>query len=261
MISPGNATKMWALHGPTMTLDAGIVMVGGAGTVTIPDPCYVIRHPRGLVLFDTGLAPEAQQDPVAVYGDLALHVGMNFPEDQKLDNQLAAIGFGLRDITHVVCSHTHLDHTGGLHLFPHAKFYAGAGDLRYAFWPDALDAGLYRRHDLEATRGFDWTHVHSDLDLFGDGSIVILHMPGHTPGNLSLLVRLTGTTFLLTADTVHLRASLDNIVPAPADYNSYDAKRSIERLAHLRDSLDATVWIGHDPEDAKDFSFAPYAYE
>jgi N-acyl homoserine lactone hydrolase len=252
---------MWAIHGPTMTVSAGLMLVGATEILTIPVPCYLIQHPHGLVLFDTGFAPQAHKDPVAVYGALAEHVQMNFPEEQLLENQLDAIGFRLSDVTHVVCSHAHLDHTGGLHLFPQAKFYAGAGELSYAFWPDTFHAGLFRRPDLEATRGFDWTHVHGDLDLFGDGTIVMLSMPGHTPGNMSMLVRLPRTTFLLSADTVHLRASLDGVVPMPNDYDNLAARRSVERLAQIRDSVGATLWIAHDPEDAAEFRFAPHSYE
>ena len=255
------AIKMWALDGPTMTLHSGLVMVGGAETVTFPLPAYLIQHPRGLVLFDTGLAPEAQNNPVGVYGELAEHVGIQFEDGQSLPEQLALVGFRPEDITHVVCSHTHLDHTGGLHLFPQAKFYAGAGDLRYAFWPDEPDAGFFRRQDLELTRGFDWNHVNGDLDLFGDGTVVLLHMPGHTPGNQSLLVRLAEQTFLLTGDTVHLRSALENTLPMPSDYCTNSAKQSVRRLRQLRDTLDATVWIPHDPEDTALFEFAPHVYQ
>ena len=260
MAITGTANKLWAIHGPKMTLESGLMMVGASGIVTIPVPSFLIQHERGLVLFDTGLAPAATQDAEAVYGELAIHVGMDCPEEQQLENQLGNLGFRLSDVTHVIASHTHLDHTGGLYLFPHAKLYAGAGDLRYAFWPDPLDVGVYRREDLELTRGFDWTHLSGDYDLFGDGSIVILHMPGHTPGNQSLLVRLPSQTLLLSGDTVHLRAAMDGI-PMGTDYNTYDAKRSIERLALIRDQHAATLWIGHDPEDTEIFNFAPAYYE
>jgi len=253
--------RLWAIHGATMTVSAGLMLVGATDILTIPVPCYLIQHPGGLVLFDTGFATEAATDPVAVYGALAEHVQIRYPQEQTLENQLGALGFGLSDVTHVICSHTHLDHTGGLRLFPQAKFYAGAGDLRYAFWPEQFHAGLFRRPDLEPTRGFDWTHVRGDFDLFGDGSIVMLHMPGHTPGNMSLLVRLASQTFLLTADTVHLHASFDGGVPMPNDHNNYEARRSIERLGQIRDSIDATLWIAHDPQDAAEFRFAPDFYE
>jgi N-acyl homoserine lactone hydrolase len=255
------ATKMWALDGPTMTLHSGMIMVGGNETITFPLPAYLIQHARGLVLFDTGLAPQAQKDPVAVYGEIAEHVNIRFAEEQRLENQLALVGFRPSDVTHVVVSHTHLDHTGGLPMFQHAKLYAGDGDLRYALWPDEPDSGFFHRPDIEAMRGCRWNNVRGDLDLFGDGSIVLLAMPGHTPGNQSLLVRLPSQTFLLTGDTVHVRAALDVGLPMGADHDTQQAKQSIRRLRQLRDSLDATVWISHDPEDSAMFKFAPYVYE
>lgn len=261
ILQPGTATRLWGLHGATLTVDTALMMVGGNEVVTIPVPSFVIEHPKGLILFDTGLAPEAQADPFSVYGELAHHVGMNYPEEQLLERQLAVAGFRLEDVTHVICSHAHLDHTGGLYLFPQAKFYAGAADLRYAFWPDSLDAGNFRSFDLDRTRGFDWRPVYSDIDLFGDGSIQILHLPGHTPGNLSLVVRLPSQTFVLSGDTVHVREAFEKVLPMPSDYSTYDAKRSIERLAQVTESLDAKLWIGHDVADAKTFAFAPHFYE
>jgi N-acyl homoserine lactone hydrolase len=100
-----------------------------------------------------------------------------------------------------------------------------------------------------------------DHDLFGDGSVVVLHTPGHTPGELSLLVRLKSRNFILTGDTVHLRQALEDEIPMPYDSNTELAIRSIRRLKLLRESADATVWITHDPEDWAEFQHAPYCYE
>ncbi|MCS5498332.1 N-acyl homoserine lactonase family protein [Cnuibacter physcomitrellae] len=261
MSREGSARRMWAIHGPTLTVNTGTMVVGGDETVTIPLPSFLIEHERGLVLLDTGLDPRAQQDPRAVYGDLVDTIGIRFPEDQRLDRQLEALGFRIEDVTHVVLSHAHLDHTGGLYQFGHARLYVGAGELQYAMWPDALDGHHYRREDLEPTRGFDWHQLPGDLDLFGDGSIVILRLPGHTPGNQGLLVRLREHTFLLSGDTVHLHEAVEGRLPMPTDYSSLDARRSIERLVELRDTLPATLWIGHDVRDAARFSFAPHTYE
>jgi N-acyl homoserine lactone hydrolase len=257
MHSNGTATRMWALHGPTLTIDVAELVLGGTGKVTVPVPSFVIQHPRGLVLFDTGFAPDALDDPRSYYPAVADIVTINIEEQQLLVNQLDAIGFSARDVTHVVVSHAHYDHTGGLYLFPQAKFYIGTGDLQYAFWPSAAETVVFRRDDLDKTRGFDWHQVPGDLDLFGDGSVVLLHMPGHTPGNKSLLVRLPSRTFLLAGDTVHLRAALNGPVPTPWDYSTSDARTSIDRLITVRDSLQAELWISHDPEDGALYKYSP----
>lgn len=263
MNNTGVARRLWALDSPTFTLDAGILMVGASGELTIPMPAYLIEHPRGLVLFDTALAPEAADDPERVYGQLATFLGLRYTAEQRLDRQIEALGYKLSDVTHVVASHTHFDHTGGLSLFPDAKLYVGAGDLRYAYWPDPAGAAFFRTADLEPTRGYRWHQIPEgiDHDLFGDGSVVVLSTPGHTPGELSLLVRLSGRNFVLTGDTVHLRAALEHEIPMPYDADTVAAIRSIQRLKLIRDSADAVVWITHDPEDWAALGHAPTCHE
>lgn len=235
-------------------------MLGASGEVTIPVPTFLIEHERGLVLFDTGVVPAAVEDPEGVYGELADHINLAFTTEQRVDKQIEALGFKTSDVTHVVVSHAHFDHTGALYLFPEAKFYIGAADLPYTFWPNPAAAIFFRRPDIEATRSFDWHPVQGDHDLFGDGSIQILAMPGHTPGNSSLLVRLPDRSFVLTGDTVHLRSALTDVLPMGSDFSTQDSIRSIHRLRHVAESLDASVWIAHDPEDWKDFA-APRCFE
>ncbi|MGH9055511.1 MAG: N-acyl homoserine lactonase family protein [Acidimicrobiales bacterium] len=263
MNGPGVAKRLWALDSPTFTLDAGILMVGASGELTIPMPAYLVEHPNGLVLFDTGLVPEASDDPEGVYGGLASFLGLNFAPEQRVDRQIEALGYKLGDVTHVVASHTHFDHTGGLHLFPDAKMYVGTGDLRYAYWPDAAGAAFFRTADLDPTRGFRWHHIPEgvDHDLFGDGSVVILSTPGHTPGELSMVVRLSTRNFVLTGDTVHLREALEREIPMPYDSDTATAIQSIQRLKLIREAADAVVWITHDPEDWADLPHAPACHE
>ncbi len=256
------ARRLWALDSPTFTVEANTLMYGLSGELTIPMPAFLIEHPRGLILFDTGLVPAAMDDPVSVYGELAHLTKIRAEPDQRLDRQIQALGYRLSDVTHVIASHAHFDHAGGLYLFPEAKFYAGRGELRFAMWPDYIGAGFFRRADLEATRSFNWHEIPGvDVDLFGDGSIVVLFTPGHTPGELSLLVRLPGRNVILTGDTVHLRAALEHEIHFPVDADTAAAVRSLRRLKLLRDSADATVWITHDPQDWAEHPHAPQCFE
>jgi N-acyl homoserine lactone hydrolase len=258
----GTAHRLWALDSPTFTLDKSILMVGASGQTTIPMPAYLIEHPKGLILFDTGLVPDAADDPERVYGELAAFLDIRFTPEQRVDRQIEALGYRTSDVTHVIASHTHFDHAGGLYLFPDAQFYVGEGDIRYAYWPDPAGAVFFRRGDIDATRDYRWREIPGcDVDLFGDGSVVILFTPGHTPGELSLLVRLPGRNFVLTGDTVHLREALQTVAPMPYDASTEQSLRSIRRLQLIRDTADATVWITHDPEDWADFEHAPACYE
>lgn len=258
----GTAKRLWALDSPTFTLDKSILMVGASGECTIPMPAYLIEHPKGLVLFDTGLVPAAATDPEGVYGELASLLGLRFRPEQAIDQQLKALGYAPSDVKYVIASHTHFDHSGGLYLFPQAEFFVGQGDIPYAYWPDPAGAAFFRRADIDAARGFRWREIPGvDHDVFGDGSLVILFTPGHTPGELSLLVRLPSRNFILSGDTVHLREALETAVPMPYDANTEEAVRSIRRLQLLRESADATVWISHDPQDWAEFGHAPVCFE
>lgn len=262
-MSLGYARRMWALDSPTLTVDSATLMYGLTGMITIPMPSFLIEHPKGLVLFDTGIAPEAITDPVRIYGqELADGLGIGGSPDQAVDKQIEALGFKTSDVTHVIASHFHFDHAGGTHLFPDAKHYHGQDELAFAHFPTRISAFCYMPDQLERTRNFDWREVPGcDLDLFGDGSLVLLSMPGHTPGELSLKVRLASRTFLLTGDAVHLRAALDMEYHFPIDWDTRAAVQSLQRIKRIAEAEEASVWISHDPDDWEQYKHAPYCHE
>jgi glyoxylase-like metal-dependent hydrolase (beta-lactamase superfamily II) len=257
----GEAKRLWALDGATLTLDSGILVVGGQGQVTVPVPTFLIEHPRGLVLFDTGLVPDAATDPHAVYGALADDAQIAMTPEQRVDKQIQALGYRTEDVAHVLVSHSHFDHTGGVPLFGNAELYIGRGDLPYAYWPMPAAKPFFHTAELDAARDYSWNQIDGDLDLFGDGSITMLAMPGHTPGNKSLLVRLPNRTMLLTADTVHLRQAIQEDLPMPSDYSTLQAVWSIRRLQQVAKAHDAMVWIAHDPQDWAAYQHAPSCYD
>jgi glyoxylase-like metal-dependent hydrolase (beta-lactamase superfamily II) len=247
------AKRLLALENATITLESGLIVLMTQGPITVPCPIYLIEHSRGLVLFDTGVAPESWEDPRAVYGGLLDAFQLDTPPENRIDRQLANYGFKPEDVTHVVVSHSHFDHTGGMHLFPHAEMYMSIEDIRYAFWPDPPYAGFFRGADLDRTRSFNWNPLSSDLDLFGDGSIQIIRTPGHTEGELALLVKLPSRTFLLTADAIHVRANLEHMVPCPVDLNTIASQQSIQRIKQLAAAHEADIWVMHDPGDWERF--------
>jgi len=262
-MSLGFARKMWALDSPTITVDASTLMYGLSGMVKIPMPAFLIEHPKGLILFDTGISPEAIEDPASVYGkDLADAIGLEGTADQRIDRQIEALGYKVSDVTHVISSHMHFDHSGGHHLFPQAIFYVGQGELAFAHHPDPIGAFAFLPDQLARLKGFDWREVPGvDLDLFGDGSVVILFMPGHTPGEQSLKVRLASRTFILTGDAVHLREALEKEYHFPIDSDTKSALQTLRRIKRIRETEDATVWITHDVDDWAEYKHAPGYYE
>lgn len=250
------ANRLWGLDAPTMTIDAAHLVVGAAGTVNIPLPGYLIEHDRGLVLFDTGMNPVVCDDPALLFGDRPEASWITSRPQQRIDRQIRKLGFDVADVTHVILSHTHCDHAGGLYLFPQARFYVGPGEFQWAAQPPEQTRHLFFPQDYTSptVRAFHWTTVTSPVfDLFGDGAIEIHHFPGHTPGELSALVRLPSQNVVLTGDTVHLREAVEWIQPDPSDWDHELAKDSIRKLVALTERENARLWIAHDERDWADF--------
>lgn len=254
--TPGTNQRMWGLDSPQMDIDAAHLVVGAEGTVRIPLPAYLIEHEQGLVLFDTSMNPLVCDNPGLVYeeGRPERDMIIGNPE-QRIDRQLAKLGYRPEDITHVILSHTHSDHAGGLYLFPQAKFFAGPGELQWQAGHGPSTSHLFNPTDFsDEVKGFDWNTVQAPShDLFGDGSIIMHHTPGHTPGELSALVRLPSQNIILTGDTVHLREAVEWDEVDPSDWDYDEERASIAKLKHLRDTEQASLWIAHDPRDWEDF--------
>lgn len=250
----GTARRLVALDGARLTLDRADMLDGASpGPVELVVPSFLVEHDRGLVLIDTGLAPEAADDPVAAYG-VELGAKVSMTPEQRLDRQLELAGVAPGDVTHVVVSHVHFDHTGGLRHVPQARFLLGAGDRGAVDGSDPDVAALARTEDIDPVRGADWTFLHGDHDVFGDGALVVLAMPGHTPGSTSVLVRLPDGPLLLSCDAAHLHEALERPAPMAADTVRADALASLQRLIGLAETHDAPVWVTHDPQDWERFS-------
>ncbi|WP_370185084.1 N-acyl homoserine lactonase family protein [Rhodococcus wratislaviensis] len=243
---------IWALDAPTLSGDISWLQVGAGGKdITIPVPTFLIEHDQGLVLFDTGLAADGAGDPRQAYGDMVDAFPMHFPEEFRLDRQLAGLGFATSDVRRIVLSHLHFDHTGGLQHFPGAEGYIGPGELRYARSPDPLSSPFFRDKDLETAAQIRWNELprHYEHDMFGDGTVTMLSLPGHTPGSIGLQLRLDGHTLILTGDAAHLRSNVECLAGTPVDVDTATTRSSLLKLNLLSLQPNTTVWIGHDPDD------------
>lgn len=257
------ATRMTALPGATLTMKESHLMVGGNPNLDIHLNCptYLIEHPKGLVLFDTGCNPEVAVNPHAYWGKLADYFNVSYTPDLVVDAQIKALGYKIADVKYVVVSHLHLDHAGGLALFPDAEFFIMRGEIPYAYWPDRQSRGGFILGDIMPTRRFKWRELAGDTDILGDGSLMMLKTAGHTPGECSLMVNLPHRKVVLTGDTVHIRHQLVTLAPMDVDWDKVAASDSIRRLKNMQESGDVRLIISHDPEDWAEFPHAPVAIE
>lgn len=207
----------------------------------LTDSCYLIRHGDSYMLWDTGL-PKAMLDHVP-----DSHQGTDGTLRVTIVQQLAPLGLKPEQISIIGISHEHFDHTGQAADFPQAKLLMGKRDIDDMRGPNAA-RGKPLMNWLEG--GVAMEAVVGDKDVFGDGSVIMLDLPGHTPGHHGLLVKLARRgNILLSGDTAHFAQNYSsNGVPA-FNSNRAESLASLDRLKKLAAHLHATVIIQHDPKD------------
>ena len=178
--------QLYAFTCGYLTLPRGLMLKGESGFMTVPVPSYLIVHPKGRALFDTGLHENLSTDPVAHLGE---HVASAFRfhvnGDDRIDARLASVDVAAERIDFVINSHLHYDHCGGNRQLSNAEIVLQQRELAYA--RDVKNDQGYTLADWDTgqpVRAIDGEH-----DLFGDTSVVCFPTYGHTPGHQSLRVR------------------------------------------------------------------------
>ena len=222
------------------------LQMGGQGNIDwAPVSFYVLKHPKGNVIIDTGNNDKTITDPEGWWGPLAKGFGLKMTKDDAIPAQLAKIGLKTDDIKYVVAGHLHLDHGGNVGQFPNATLVAQDDELKAAWWPDVGFSVYYIPGDFADTKKMNIIRLNGDLDLFDDGSVRVMRAPGHTPGSQFVVVKLPKTgTVILTSDVVYLKENLDKnlIPPIPGTVNPGDAYRSYQRIRLVRDANNAQIF-------------------
>ena len=194
---------------------------------------YVVKHPSGTLLFDSGAHPELGTDPESRLGSAAADFQVRLSPEDHIERRLGVLGLRARDIDLVVQSHLHFDHAGGLAWMKHAPVLVQREELSFAMDPPVYQEGIYLRADYDLA--LNWQQVEGDHDVFGDGRVMIVSTPGHTRGHQSLLVYLEGQTVFLLADAAYLLGkmrsrSLPGVIWSPdAMMATWDRIEDIER--------------------------------
>jgi glyoxylase-like metal-dependent hydrolase (beta-lactamase superfamily II) len=226
----------------------------------IPYFFYLLEHANGLVLFDTGVHPNLIADIKSHLGPEADNWGIEAHPADDARAKLAALGIAPGEISHLVMSHLHYDHAGGIMSFPNAQVWMQRAEWDFANAPPVYQDGLYIKSEFAIPR----TRLHlieGAHDLFGDGAIRMIPTPGHTPGHQSLLAR-GEHAYILTADAAY-EPDLADVTRLPAAalcVSPDDMIASREKLRALRDEYDATVLCTHDINFRANVRRAPAAH-
>src|SRR6267378_1097328 len=202
--------------------------------LTFTFSCYLIKHGDEYMVWDTGFAPGSNPN--------APKVG--------IVERLAEVKVKPEQVKYVGISHFHADHTGQLAPFANATLYIGKGD-----W-DGVNA-LPPVTGANAAGFKDWMGgarkvepLTLDKDVWGDGKVVVIRTPGHTPGHSSLLVRLSsGKNFILIGDAAHFHENYESNGVPGFNYDRAQTVASMERIKKIAANLNATVIIQHDLRD------------
>lgn len=236
---------LYAMTCGWLTAALGNFLEGELGVIRVPVPAFLIEHPRGLVLFDSGMHPDIQRDPAARLGPIASIFEPTFGAGEDIAGRLAALEVDVTRVRYLISSHLHFDHTGGNALVPNAQLIVQRREWEAGADPDQVARQFYNPADYR--HGHDVLAVDGEHDLFGDGRIVCLPTHGHTPGHQSLRVLLDRGPVVLTGDACYLRRTLDTMHLPPIADDPAAMRRSLERLRTLRDG-GARLIYGHDPD-------------
>jgi len=235
---------------------------GELATADMITPCYLIVHPRGTLIWDTGEIPDsAFQKGVSPAKQGA------FTVDRPLLPQLAAIGYTPADITYLALSHYHGDHVANASLFAASTWIVQKGDRDKIFAPRPTDqkklGGVADPAYFAALANSKTLLLNGeDHDVFGDGAVTIKFTPGHTPGHQSLFLKLANTgPVLLSGDLYHYPEEITYKRIPSFDFDKDQTAKSRAMIEDFVKKNKAQLWIQHDYAAGIKRKIAPQYYD
>lgn len=242
--------KLYIMYAGRINLpDKGHMTPGkDVGTpVSMPVYTYLIVHPKGLVLVDTG---QKSGGPAIVDVEDVVTV------------RLKQLGYTPDDIKYVIMTHLHIDHAAYMTEFPNATFIVRKEELRAAWWSEKSERGYVYEHYRD-TRDFKFYEPLDDegFDLFMDGTIVCIDTKGHTRGHQSVVLNLKESgKMIIVGDAASFAENLDNDIQPGTCTNTWFAMQSLQKLKHLRE-CGYKLLYGHDVMQEKDILLSPLYYK
>jgi glyoxylase-like metal-dependent hydrolase (beta-lactamase superfamily II) len=215
--------------------------------------CYLIRHPDGLMVWDTGIPAFVAQRP----NGLSVAGGkINYFLETPFPQQLKSQGISPGSIQHLGISHMHPDHAGNANAFSNANWYVQQAEYDAAFGPDASKFNFIPKTYQKLKDGLV-TKLNGHHDVFGDGSVMIIPAPGHTPGHQVLLVRLPSGPVLLSGDLWHFNSNKEHSRIPGFNFDQQASRNSMTAINSLLAVTGAKLLIQHDVEQNSSLPHAP----
>jgi N-acyl homoserine lactone hydrolase len=261
---PPQSLRLYVLDCGTITSTSGEAYgfkPGELANLNMVTPCFLIVHPRGTMVWDTGEIPDS-----AFQNGVSPQKLRAFTVDRPLLPQLAAIGYTPADITYLALSHYHGDHVANASLFAGSTWIVQKGDRDAIFGPRPTEprpGGVPDPNYFAALANSKTLLLKGeDHDVFGDGTVVIKFTPGHTPGHQSLFLKLANTgNVLLSGDLYHYPEEVTYKRIPSFDWNKEQTAKSREMIEEFVKQNHAQLWIQHDYTAGIKRKIAPEFYD
>jgi N-acyl homoserine lactone hydrolase len=223
-------------------------------------PCYLIAHPKGTLMWDTGTVADSAFKPDG--SPVTQGTGVVISATKPLKTQMAAIGYKAADITYLGLSHYHSDHTANANDFAGATWLVQQAERDYMFGPPQQGA-IINTSSFSALKDAKTKIIGpADYDVFGDGTVIVKSAPGHTPGHQVLFLKLAKTGPLLVAgDLYHYPEERTTGKTPTFEYNAEQSRASRAAIEDFLKQSKAQMWIEHDAATFATVKKAPAFYE
>jgi glyoxylase-like metal-dependent hydrolase (beta-lactamase superfamily II) len=231
-------------------------------TVDMAIACVLIAHPKGLLMWDVGAAPDSTWESAGIRVRVTPSDGRERQVTLRkpLLMQLGDLNYSPREITFLALSHYHFDHTANANEFAHATWLVRRAEREAMFAnrsPVATQPSSYA-----ALRNAKTVLIDGDYDVFGDGTVILKSTPGHTPGHQSLYVKLRNTGgVLLSGDLYHYRQSRSLQRVPKFDSNPEQSRTTRAMMEDFLQQTGTALWIQHDYLDNARLKKAPSYYD
>jgi N-acyl homoserine lactone hydrolase len=231
------------------------------GEIRMPVPCFLIVHPRGTLMWDVGVIPDAVVEAQGNNAKANVNPTVAAVVTRTLTSQLSQVGYTPKDITYVAISHAHIDHTANLNLFAGSTWLTRAAerDFMWAENNPRVNPSFYTALKNSTVVVVD----KQEHDIFGDGSVIMKAAPGHTPAHQVLILKLANTgPVMLSGDLYHYpeertfkRAPPDN------EFNVQESAASRRVIEEYLAKAKMPLWIEHDYDFITKLKKSPEYYD
>jgi len=217
------------------------------GEPRMPVPCFLVAHPKGTLMWDVGVIPDATVEKAGASGArYDVNATAAAIVTRTLKSQLAAVGYTPADITYVAISHAHKDHSANLNQFASSTWLTPRAEREFMWKPgnERVEPSFYTALEKSKAILLD----KDEYDVFGDGKAIIKAAPGHTPGHQVLVLQLASTGRVMIAGDLYHYPPERTLHRAPPD-NEFNVQQSAASRTMIENYVTKTktaIWIEHD---------------